>query len=792
MSVSPDKRILKWTILLLPWLLVIVLATGWGIATWTPGYLETLIPKLAKDMGLPLEEFHIRDAGLFSADVGPVRLGSKKDGLRLGNVHVSYTPLSLKKGRVNQVVLDGVSLNCSYNDQTLTLPVLDLLPPSNNTPAATKDTLPVLPFDSMIIKDSVLLCNLNGKSLSIPFSATITPGKTIHFSGLLQPRDQRIALSAELGPSRNDLSLKLAATDLLLGALGDFMPIPASGNMDLDLTAKLDLSQPDTLVSDIQIAIRNTDLSTLGIALADGEQFSARATITGRTAAFSMAPIAIAAPYPATITIAQGHASSSSLTATASIAAAGITMPVDFKANQQGDLWEIALTSTNPEAMTIKTKGRTIRLAGLDWSLAGKAGAGMADVLLTGSTKGASLGNTGMRTGATKVTLPLAWPAPKLHTPGKLKVTGLRFDKHKLGTISANVRQQSMGLTFGGTLYTELLPSLRIPFSGQTSMENKQATLKFDIRKYSLPEDFDPSSLVANMKGIKLSGDLAADGGVNISENGIESRLGLFFTGGTLSLVESGTTISGIRLFLESPDLLDFRSAPAQMFAFDSLTSGGIKVEKGLVTFQIEPRNVVLVERLGFDWCGGHVASRAFRVVPGHNEYDVTLFCSQLRLSDILAQLGLADAKGEAALSGELPVTWKKGKISFNNGFLHSTPGQGGIIQVEAMDDLINAIPRGTPQRGQLELAQAAIRNYEYKWVRIKADTVGEDLLVRMSLDGKPVGTLPFVYKREFGGFAKITGDIKGSNFQGLKLDVNFSLPLDRILLYKDIIGMIE
>ena len=163
-----------------------------------------------------------------------------------------------------------------------------------------------------------------------------------------------------------------------------------------------------------------------------------------------------------------------------------------------------------------------------------------------------------------------------------------------------------------------------------------------------------------------------------------------------------------------------------------------------------------------------------------------------MKLSELLSQLGLAKAEGEAALSGELPVAWKRGKISINNGFLHSTPGESGIIRVEAMQDLVAGIPEGTPQRGQLELAQEAVRDYQYNWVRIKADTVDEDLLIRLSLDGKPVSPLPFVYRKEFGGFVRVTGNAQGSNFQGMKLDVNFSVPLNRILLYKDIVNMIQ
>jgi hypothetical protein len=469
-----------------------------------------------------------------------------------------------------------------------------------------------------------------------------------------------------------------------------------------------------------------------------------------------------------------------------------VTLPGNFKANRQGNMWDISLSAANPAALTVNTDGRTIHLAGLDFSAKGTAGPDIADIVVNATTRGTRIGKTGVRSGAVNITLPLAWPTPKRHTPGKLKISGMRYDKYKLGIVSANLRQESMGLAFGGTLFTEILPGLQMPFSGHASMESNEATLQFDINKYKLPENFDPSNLTPTLKDMKLSGYLTAEGGMNISKSGIESRLGIFFTDGSLDIGEQGTSLSGIRLFFESPDLLNFRSAPAQMFAFDTLSTGGIEIENGVVTFQLEPRGVILVERMKFDWCDGHVASRAFRIVPGRNEYDVTLFCSQLRLSDILAQLGIAKAKGEATLSGELPVTWKNGKISFNNGFLHSTPGERGIIQIEAMDDLLAAIPKGTPQRGQLELAQAAIRDFEYKWIRIKADTVGEELLVRLSLDGKPVGTLPFIYTKEFGGFIKVTGDVKGSNFQGLKLDVNFSLPLDRILLYKDVIDMIE
>ncbi len=795
MSASIGKRIAKWTVLTAPWLLALLLGAGWGLSEWTPDYLGKLLPSLARDMGIPLEEFHIRDAGLFSAEIGPVRLGSAKDGLVIDNVQVTYTPASLKMKRVNSITLNGVTLTCSYDGETFSLPLMNMLPTSGDS---SDKSIPTLPFDSLAITDAVLHSTIQGKQLAIPFAVEITPSEHLSFSTTLTPRDQEITVTGKLGPTIDDLSLEVTADQLKLGAFNDMLPTAISGAVDLNLTTQVNLSKTDQAEAEIKAAINQLTLPGYGVAFDTNTPIEFNGTLAQKALDFTVSPIQITAPSPATITLPKAHLSASTLAADFILEAAGVALPGELKAERKDDLWDVTLTSANPDKLAVKTGGRQIGLGGLKLAITGTARPGMADLIVTGKTQSVSLGTLPLQTGPISFTLPLAWPAPKRHTPGKLHISDLRYDKYKLGTIASQLRQEYMQLALGGTLYSQLLPDLQVKLAGQASVESRDASFTFDIPKYLLTTAFDPATLVPAAQGVQVSGNLAVEGGLDIQDGVIESRLGAFLTGGTLSVTpepgeeKAGTRIEGIRLYFESPDLLNFRSAPAQLFSFEKLTAGPIQMGKGLVTFQLEPNNVVLVERLGFDWVGGHVASRAFRIVPGHEEYDVTLFCSRLRLSSLLKQLGLAEAEGEAALSGELPVSWKRGKISFNNGFLHSTPGQGGTIQVEAMQDLVSAIPKGTPERGQLELAQEAIKDFEYKWVRIKADTVGEDLLVRLSLDGKPASTLPFVYTKEFGGFARVTGDMKGSNFQGLRLDVNFSLPLDRILLYKDIINMIE
>ncbi|WP_147819031.1 intermembrane phospholipid transport protein YdbH family protein [Salidesulfovibrio onnuriiensis] len=748
-------------LMVLPWLLALLLGAGWFLASWTPGYLEKLVPELARDMGLPLTEFHIRRAGLFSADIGPVQLGERANGLRLSNVRVEYTPASLKAKRVNAVVIEGIQLHCQYGAQGLRIPLLESLNLATGSSGEQSSLLP-LPFDQLVLGGAMLDLELEGRSLAIPLMASVEPGDTsIRFLARLRPRDQHIELDGVYTPGPETLSVQVTAQGLRLGAWADLLPAPVKGKADLKLDAVLKLGPfqtiLDSLVATLDLSLKQPDLAALGLPLKDDVAF--HADVTGTTADFTLS-------------------------------LAGVTLPGTLSARPEENGWRVALNAGQDDTVTLPLDGRQAAVSGLRVSLEGVAGADAADFLLKASSKGVAVGRE-HRTGALRLELPLAWPAPEKGSAGTVSVTGIRTGKHRVGSLKASLWQQGLGAGMKGRLSSGLLPGLRLDLQGNYAAETGAGKLNFES-SYTLPTNYDPSGLVPALAGYTVGGTMNLEGEARFGPDGLESQAALYLSGGSLANAESNLSMTGIRLIFEMPDLTELRSAPAQFLAFDRMAAGNIAVTNGRAAFQLEPRGVLLVEGGGFDWAGGKVSCRAFRVVPGRPEYDVTLLCNELRLSEILGQLGLAKAQGYAALSGELPVTWKNGQISFNGGFLHSTPGEGGTIQVEGMQSLLDSIPKGTPQRGQLELAQAAVKDFEYKWVRIKADTVGKDLLLRLSLDGRPKSTLPFVYRKEIGGFIHIEGDMKGSNFQGLRLDVNFSLPLDRILLYKELIKMIE
>ncbi|HSO18873.1 MAG TPA: YdbH domain-containing protein [Desulfosarcina sp.] len=219
---------------------------------------------------------------------------------------------------------------------------------------------------------------------------------------------------------------------------------------------------------------------------------------------------------------------------------------------------------------------------------------------------------------------------------------------------------------------------------------------------------------------------------------------------------------------------------------------GGILVEGGGVDFQIEPGKTLFIEKGRLSWCGGKVDVQSLRLAPGRPEYQLGLYCQRLQLSRILEQLGAVHARGSGSVNGMIPVAFSAGRLGFDDGFLFSTPGESGEIQLTGTEILTRGIPKDTPQFAQVELAREALKDYAYDWAKLGLSTEGEDLVMRLQFDGKPARPLPFVYEKEIGRFVRIEAGAQGSVFQGIGLDVNLRLPLNRLLRYKEIVNLMD
>ncbi|MCB2170045.1 MAG: YdbH domain-containing protein [Deltaproteobacteria bacterium] len=400
-------------------------------------------------------------------------------------------------------------------------------------------------------------------------------------------------------------------------------------------------------------------------------------------------------------------------------------------------------------------------------------------------TKAAPVKVSGLR-----VRLPVVWP-PQKGQEGNFTLASATWQDKTLGSVSGRLRQTLEGVAIQIDHDSGFVPGLKVKADGAAGLTQGTnapfARIDWTANRPAQAPPLPLSDLMPEPPEIPItfSGRLFAQGGMTY-DGEFSASLTAGIEDGRLQVDEDGMIVEGIQTALHIPDLKQIRSAPRQTLTFDAASFGAIRAEDGKLAFQIEPGNVFFLEGGRFRWCGGTVIAPATRFVPGVNQYDVAVYCDRLKLDQVLEQLGMARVEGGGAISGLIPVVLADGLVTFNNAFLYSTPGERSVIRVQGSEVLTAGIPPGTPQYNQMELARYALKDYDYEWAKITMNTVADDLLVQLQFDGKPAEPLPFVYTPETGGFVKTAPGKPGSVFQGIRLDVNVTLPLNRMLRYRE------
>ena len=391
--------------------------------------------------------------------------------------------------------------------------------------------------------------------------------------------------------------------------------------------------------------------------------------------------------------------------------------------------------------------------------------------------------------------IPFKFPAAISGQKGMISIKNTRFNQMDFGSVRAEVQQTASGLSFSGKMKNPVLPALGVRFSGTSDFKQTdglQTQARFTISYPPTAPEIDLGKFLPAAQGFTFSGKLWEQGDIVIGKNGWQAAAKSGVQNGILRHRKNKIAVTGIQTELLIQDLVNVRSAPGQKLQFARASLGDIDIENGEIHYQIESAQSFLIEKSHFMWSDGNVDAPAIRFKPGIDDYQLILYCDRLNLAKVLEQFGAASVEAEGELNGRIPIQIKNRQLSFNDGFLFTTPGQPGKIRMKDTEILTAGIPKDSPQYVQMELARKALEDYDYTWAKLNLTTEGEDLLLNMQLDGKPAQSLPFVYQKDIGGFAKVEAGVQGSTFQGIRLDVNFRLPLNKLMQYQELIQMIQ
>ena len=390
-------------------------------------------------------------------------------------------------------------------------------------------------------------------------------------------------------------------------------------------------------------------------------------------------------------------------------------------------------------------------------------------------------------------TIPFEWPFKSMEKKGSLFADAVFWKGINLGVFSGTTRQDKSGMLFDGEYKSSILKGMSVGFSGKTELSGSkgyETEINFVMQKYKTSSDIDLGRFFPQAKGIAFGGTLELNGKISFIDKMPAGFLKGNVKEGSLRYSDKNIVIEGIDINLLMTDLFAARSGPRQHLTFNKASIGAIQLSEGKVDFQIESAESCYIEKSSFKWCNGSVNTQSIRVSSANKDLSLTLFCDRVNLAMIIEQFGIAKAEGNGAVNGKIPVEYKSGKLSFTDGFLYSTPGEGGTIHITGGKFLGDGTVPGTSQFTQMELTIEALKDFIYDWVRLKLITEGEDLLLYFQFDGKPANPLPFVYKKDLGGFVRVKSAEEGSRFQGIRLDINLVIPLDKILHYRDALNI--
>ena len=843
-----SKRKIAFSLSILFFLAVLFFGLVAGIYLFLPHYLESrLLPQLVAETGITEVAYEVRRVGFFGADLAEIRIGPQPNpALLIRSVQLDYSPGELYRKKIGRVVLTGIEIHGQLKNGKFSLNEIDpekvlsnLQSRQKEQPTSGQTSLPVV-ANRLEIRKAALNIKSEDQLYRVPFEIEITPDNSEYtlfkVAAWLYPRGQKINCGGKIDLARRRIRLKTEIAAFNLGRFSDIVQLAGdfSASGKVNMTATADLQFGPFQISSLNAALelqtgkfkmgnlqfQTLDSISLHTALAarydpDGNwQLAVNSQndqkAPAKRARFRFNQYEVASRLP--LIEVSGRAGKDRLTAAYTLVLADARMDSGSEAIQvpKAVLKGAADLATGDKSSL--TGEFEMRAPGT--SLASAAGKiSFAEVSLSGKINKAIRGAMGfnglLRLGGGRLSLadmdgrmdgvsgaiPLIWPPEKNQKKGRISIPSLIYRDLKLGRIQGEIQQTASGFDLEGRHISDLLPHTSLKFVGSSRIFNTRsptADIRLNLSRPVGAADIDLSGFYPAAKGIKVNGKFLLSGKFLMKDSkffgSIESQL----INGKVAIPGNKFAIEGIQMSLAMPGLPEVRSAPGQQLLFSKLSLGELTAENGIINFQVESLRSFLIEKAHFKWCGGAVDTQAMRISQGIEDYQIIFYCDRLNLARVLGQFGAAAAEGSGTVSGRIPIRYAKGGFSFDDGFLFSTPGAGGKIRLTGTEILTAGIPPGTPQFTQMELAREALKDYDYSWAKLNLTSEGENLFLQMQMDGKPARTLPFVYSKDVGGFIKVDVESEGSRFQGIRLDVNFRLPLNKLLRYKDLIKMIQ
>ncbi len=355
---------------------------------------------------------------------------------------------------------------------------------------------------------------------------------------------------------------------------------------------------------------------------------------------------------------------------------------------------------------------------------------------------------------------------------GEISVAAVELEDEHLFSMNADITYHDSEYHTAGTIEMLNNVDFNIPFSGQMAWQSRQGTLSWSLATSDLEPTLLPSflSLPADLD---FSGRLEAQGGITYDKE-ISAWAQAAISDARLDFSDKNVNLDDLNCAIEFPELPRLQSSPSQRCSAGTVDISTLHFSDASVTFRLENPQSLFIEKSRFNWCGGTLESGSLRLSTQTSEIDTIFYCSRIGLAELLEQFGFKGTEGEGSLNGKLPIRLSRERIDFEDGFLFSTPGTGGIVRFTDTDLLRQGVG-AVSEAGFLNYTLQSLADFTYNWTKLSFDSAEDDLLLTLELDGKPSTALPFKFNKK----GMLVESDQGQGLQyPIRLDVNFRVPL--------------
>ncbi len=788
-------------------------------------------------------ELDIQKIGLFNTVISGIRISK---GIFIDSINIEYDIKRLSAFPVRKVTVSGLNIHAGL-DENNQVKVQGMVFPGTSKDQAGQPNLSVLSFlpEKIVLQNAKIVLHVLNDEFLIPFDVLSTLSSTdekIFVQAVFYPFGEKLNTLITYDVKKGVEFLKLEGNSFELGHMNPLLSkkikgVQLKGPVDFNLVSSFPQKKWDINISQVGVTqpveISVTDVATT--LLIDNQKISADGTFNITR---SNLPI-ISMEYGLILDLKNGrqfdltlknsktghykiaHGSTLADIKQPQFNARFNGMPSKAKGKINLELKQGRIQHQKQELVFADTKISS----DIDFDFTG-AGNGLSSKLMLAANK------VGIKSDLVESTFPLAAGSgmfflDRNHTPSanmtlkafkgnlksskfKVKASGIRFEipirypntgNRLYGTYSIPAISYNNQYDFStrGRIFQTDLKEFRVSggvnfktvkdvtaqFNSIAGFEKGlRASLDFKINPVKLTYEDLEKVIPKTLDSVDFEVTASAKGKADYGHHQLNTSMQVNIHDGKIHMPDMNFTATGINTTVDLNDLLVPESVPGQILTIDLIEVNKIKIEHAKVRFSLEDARSLLIENIRFKWCNGLVSSESIRIPQVNNAYSLTLYCDRLELTQLLKQMGAFNSEGTGTLNGRIPVIFSDGNIAFDNGFLFSTPGSGGKVMIENASKITAGIPMDSPQFVQLDIAQEALKDFDYKWAKLIFNTFEDTLYVNMELDGKPSKLLPFEYRKELGGFIRVNASSPGSRFQGIKLDVNLNLPFNEVMKF--------